>query len=51
MEGGNVALYGVAGQKATVTDSMEIDNGMVYVIDNVLLPTDVMTKVTITAEK
>lgn len=51
LEEGNMVLYGGKGNKATVTDSIQGPNGMVYIIDGVLLPGTIETKVVITAEE
>ena len=48
---GNLLLKGGAGEEARVVDSLQGPNGMVYIIDGVLLPDTIETEVVVTEEE
>lgn len=50
LDGNSLVLTGATGVSARVTDSIQAGNGMVYVIDKVLLPRDTNKEVRITNE-
>lgn len=50
LDGNSLVLTGATGVSARVTDSIQAGNGMVYIIDKVLLPRDTSKEVTITNE-
>ena len=50
LDGNSLVLTGASGESARVTDSIQAGNGMVYIIDRVLLPRDNKREVTITDE-
>lgn len=50
LEGNALVLTGATGVSARVTDSIQASDGMVYIIDKVLLPKDTSREVTITNE-
>lgn len=50
LDGNDLVITGVTGESARVTDSIEAGNGMVYIIDRVLMPRDTSREVTITDE-
>lgn len=47
LDGNSLVLTGATGESARVTDSIRAGNGMVYIIDRVLLPRDNNREVTI----
>lgn len=47
LDGNSLVLTGATGESARVTDSIQAGNGMVYIIDRVLLPRDNSREVTI----
>lgn len=49
-ENNSLVLTGATGESARVTDSIKAGNGMVYIIDKVLLPRDTSREVTISNE-
>lgn len=50
LEGNALVVTGATGVSARVTDSIRAGNGMVYIIDKVLLPRDTSREVIITGE-
>lgn len=50
MNGGNITLTGGNETTAQVIDSVQSPGGTIYIVDEVLLPNEVDTEVTITAE-
>ncbi len=50
LDGNSLVLTGATGISARVTDSIQAENGMVYIIDKVLFPRDTSREVIITNE-
>lgn len=50
LDGNSLVLTGATGESARVTDSIRAGDGMVYIIDRVLLPRDTSREVTISDE-
>ncbi|MDX1753764.1 MAG: fasciclin domain-containing protein [Salinimicrobium sediminis] len=50
LDGNSLVLTGATGESARITDSIQAGNGMVYIIDKVLLPRDPNKEVVISNE-